>query len=301
MKAKKHTKNRKPLVSVIMPVYNAGEFLVEAIESILRQTYQNFEFIIVDDASIDGSWEIIQKYKKLYPKKIKTIRLKRNLNKGGDACANLGFKKARGEFIARMDADDIAHPQRLEKQVEFMRQNNDVIVLGTQAFVVDREGEITGEKIEPITHEEIKQNYFIYHPMIHPTVMIRRNLLPKRSFLYRIKYSANNDLLTFFDLLRFGRFANLPEKLLFYRIHGKNDSLVNPREKFFNTIKIRFLAWMRYGYEPSLKAIIMTLLQLGVVLTMPSSIITHLYIFWRGVAKPRISLANFKYTIAYTP
>ncbi len=119
---KNKNKNQNPLVSVIMPVYNAGNFLMEAIESILNQTYQNFEFIIVDDASTDNSWKIIQKYAKKYPKKIKAFQLKKTLNRGGDACANFALKKAKGKYIARMDADDIAHPKRLEKEVDFLEK-----------------------------------------------------------------------------------------------------------------------------------------------------------------------------------
>ena len=87
----------RPLVSIVMPVYNAQDYLAEAINSILAQTYQSFEFIIIDDASTDGSLEIINKYQKRYPKKIKVISVKKNLNRGGDHCANLGIECARGK------------------------------------------------------------------------------------------------------------------------------------------------------------------------------------------------------------
>ena len=155
MKSKKQT----PLVSVIMPVYNADGYLVEAIESILNQTYQNFELIIVDDASTDNTEQMISQFKKQNSKKIKAIRLKKNLNKGGDACANLAFQKAKGQFIARMDADDIAHPKRLEKQLKFLLKNPDIFMVGSQAWVINKKGEIIGEKKVPLTSKEIYQNY----------------------------------------------------------------------------------------------------------------------------------------------
>jgi len=136
--------NKQPLVSVIMPVYNAGDFLRPAIKSILKQTYKNFELIIIDDASTDNSWAIIKDFKTKNPRKIITIKLKRNLNKGGDACANVGYRKAKGEFVARMDADDISDPKRLEKQVDYLLKNKDIFMVGTQAWVIDKKGEIIG-------------------------------------------------------------------------------------------------------------------------------------------------------------
>ncbi len=286
----------RPLISVIMPVYNAEKYLVEAIESILNQSYHNFEFIIIDDNSSDQSWNIIQRYKKSFPKKIKAYKLSSTMNHGGDACANVGYKKSKGEFIARMDADDIADPSRLEKQVAYMQAHKKVIILGTQAYVIDSAGNIVGEKLEPTSHEEIRKNYFIYHPMIHPSVMIRRSLLP-RGELYTIQHSANNDLLTFFSLLRFGKFANLPEKLIKYRIHGNNDSLINPKEKFLNTLKIRIYAWRNLGYTPTLKAWCMTGIQSVVTILLPSSIITSLYLRWKGLSKSNFSFPVSKLAI----
>lgn len=283
-----------------MPVYNAGYFLVDALDSIVNQTYKNFEVIIIDDASRDGSANIITWYKKRYPKKIRFIKLKRNANRGGDACANIGFARAKGKYIARMDADDIADQRRLEKQVAYLEKHNDVILLGTQAYVINKNGQIIGEKNEPTDHETIKRNYFIYHPIIHPSVMIRKNMLPHTRYLYKIQYSANNDLLTFFKLLSYGKFANLPEKLMCYRIHGHNDSLVNPKEKFMNTLKIRFYAWKHFGHEPDFQAVLVNILQFAVVMTMPSSVITFLYMFWRGVAKPHFSFLNFRLTADYS-
>src|SRR3989338_10053099 len=281
----KQNRSRKPSVSVIMPVFNAEKFLPEAIESILNQSFRNFEFIIIDDASRDNSWKIIEGYRNKYPAIIRSVRLKVNRNNGGDACANEGFKLARGEFIARMDADDIAHPERLEKQIKYMDKHPGVILLGSQAYVINKDSRITGIKSEPTNHKKIRTDYCIYHPIIHPTVVIRKSLLPYSNRLYNIKYNANNDLLTFFELLNFGKFANLPEKLLFYRIHGKNDSLINPKGRFFNTIRIRIHAWKHFNYRPSIKALFMNLLQAVIMLTMPSSVVTYLYMSWRGLSK----------------
>jgi glycosyltransferase involved in cell wall biosynthesis len=199
-----NSKNNKPFVSVIMPVYNAGEYLAQSIESILAQTYKNFEFIIVDDASTDTSWKIIEWYQKRYPKIIKATHLKHNMNRGGDSCANIAYHQAKGSFIARMDADDIAAPDRLDVQVNYLLDHPDVLLLGSQATVINKAGKVIGFKHVPKIHDEIYESYFVFHPIIHPTVMLRRALLPKRKDLYVIKYSANNDLYTFFDFLKRG-------------------------------------------------------------------------------------------------
>lgn len=273
---------QNPLVSVIMPVFNAGNFLRLAIESILNQTYQNFELIIIDDASTDKSWQIISQYKKQNPKKIKALRLKKGLKKGGDAAANIGFQLAKGEFVARMDADDISLPQRLEKQVNYLLNHPDVFMVGSRAWVIDKEGEIVGEKNVSLSHQEIYKNYFIFHPMIHPSIMIRKSEI-KRKNLYKIKYSANNDLLTFFELLKTKKFVNLPDKLVCYRIHNKNDSLTNVKKKFFNTLSIRVLAVRKFGYKPSIKAIGLNLVQLLTVAVLPEKLILFTYMLAKGI------------------
>jgi len=296
----KQLKNKKPLVTVVMPVYNAGDFLVPAIESILNQTFQNFEFIIVDDASNDGSKAVIRSYTQKYPDKIKPIFLIKNRNCGGDACVNEGFKRSVGKFVARMDADDVAHPKRLEKQVAYLRKHPEIIVLGTQAYVINKEGAITGEKTEPTTDKEIRKAYFVFHPMINPSVIIRRSLLPSQRKLYTISYDANNDLLTFFGFLRLGKFANLSEKLLYYRIHGKNDSLINPKGRFLNTLRIRIYAVAKLGYTPTFKGVIMNIAQALAALILPAGLITKIYLLWRGIEKSKKE-ANLSLELKYAP
>jgi len=276
--------NCKPTVSVIMPVYNAGEFIVEAIESILNQTYKNFEFIIVDDGSTDNSWQIIQKFQKRHPRLIKTYRLNKQTNYAGNGATNHGLKFAKGEFIVRMDADDIAHPQRLEKQVTFMIKNPDVILLGTQANLIDRLGKKIGKKIVPITHKKIYEEYGIVHPIIHPTCMFRRSLLPDPNKIYANKYGVNSDYYSFFYLLNYGKFANLPEFLLNYRIHANNFSLKYPKKKFINSLKIRYAAITRFGYKITLKAFCLTLIQALIVGLIPERLIVPLYLRIRAVS-----------------
>lgn len=292
MKKLMHDKERKPLVSVIMPVYNAQDFLDEAIKSILRQTYRNFEFIIVDDGSNDKSWKITRRYARLHPQKIKIYKLHKQTNYAGNGAVNYGFRRAKGEFIVRMDADDVALPKRLAKQVEFMRKNPDVILLGTQAYVIDKDGKITGKKNVPLTHEKIYDEYGVIHPVIHPSVMFRRSLLPQKDRIYERKFGINADYYTFFRFFKYGRFANMDEYLLKYRVHERNFSYKKPKERFFSSFKIRMFAIMDFDYKISVRSAFMMFLQLILILFLPERYIVPIYLAGRGMNSPREILSR---------
>src|SRR3989344_865513 len=278
---------RMPLVSVIMPVYNAEKYLPAAIESILNQTYKRFELIIIDDESTDKSGEIIKYYQRRHRTKINVIKTGRNLNCGGDMCANLGIELARGKYISRMDADDIAVPTKLEKQVAFLEKNKRVFLVGSSAYVINKRGTIVGEKLEPTHPFDIYHAYATFHPIIHQTAVLRR-IFRGAIFSYQIKYSANNDYYTFFKLLCKGYiFANLPEKLIYYRIHDKNDTFVNIKEKFLNTLKIRLNMVTSFNYKPGIKDIILNIAQGIIIFLLPESVIRNLYLVTRGIVKPK--------------
>lgn len=285
---------KSPLVSVIMPVYNAGDFLRESIESILNQTYKRIEFIIIDDASTDDSWKIIQEYKNRYPRKLKTIHLKKNLNKGGDAAANVAYKLARGKFVARMDADDISLPQRIETQVKFLMANPSISVVGSDAYVVNGNSEITGEKIVPKDHDKIYEEYFVFHPIINPSVMIRKSCLETKKELYRLDLGTNNDYLTFMWLISKGKvFANLQKKLICYRIHGENDSLRKVKRTFINMIITKYKVIKANGYRPTLNSILRLIAGGLMVIILPERLTFNLYLIARGIKKPSDYIPGF--------
>ncbi|MEX2012815.1 MAG: glycosyltransferase [Candidatus Levyibacteriota bacterium] len=294
-KIKNSTNKNRPLVSVVMPVYNAEKYVKSAIESILSQSYKNLELIIIDDLSIDNSWKILKGYKKRYPGKIQIERTSKNLNCGGDACANLAIEKAKGKYIARMDADDISLPNRIEKQVSFMEKNKNVFLVGSSAFVIDKNGNIIGEKNEPSSSSEIYSGYATFHPIIHPSAMIRRVVNGKK-FFYQIKYSANNDYFTFFGLLCEGfTLANLPEKLVLYRIHDTNDTFVKMKEKFMNTLKIRLEMFWHHSYKPTIKDFAISAVQAIIILSLPESMSKRIYLLSKGIIKlkfPGTSIAD---------
>lgn len=289
---------KNPLVSVIMPVYNGSSFVAQAIESILGQTYKPLELVIVNDSSTDITDEILQSYKNKYPRIIHVITLSKN--HGESRAANIAFKKTRGEFIARVDADDISHPEKIAHQVKFLTAHPSVIVLGTQADVINAEDEIVGKKNFPLTHKEIYDNFAVLNPMLHPSCMFRRSLLPGKEKLYEDKFEPNDDYYTLFRFLNCGKFANLPERLFYYRIHSSNKSLQNPKSKFKNSLRIRKAAIDSLGYVPTIRGKIMMLAQRVLISLMPERLIVPLYMLLRGMRTPlnfvpraKISLPTF--------
>jgi len=269
-----------PLVSVIIPAHNAGKFITETIESILRQTYKNLELMIVNDGSTDNTADVIKQFLK---KDKRVCWISYQMNRGESAAANLGFFVAKGDYIARMDADDIAHPERIAKQIDFLEKNPDYIVVGTQAHIIDGEGEIIGEKVFPTTHDEIYQSYGVLHPMLHPSIMVRRSLLPRRNKLWAEKLEPNDDYYTLFELLHRGKFANLPEKLMYYRMHEHNKSLQRIKRKFLNSIRIRFRAVKEFGYPLTVVMVVKMLAQAAIVLTLPEFVTAGAYLWLRGM------------------
>ncbi len=266
-----------------MPVHNAGKFLVPAIESILEQTYTKLEFIIVDDGSTDTSWRVIKRYRKKYPKTIRAFRVDKQLNAAGNGATDVGLSYAKGHYVARMDADDISLPKRIEKQVQFLLENPMVILVGTQADIIDKNGKRIGAKTVPTNHEKIYEQFGMIHPVIHPSVMIRRNGLPNPDKLYLHKWGINDDYYSFFKLLNYGQFANLPERLLQYRIHGANSSLTNVREKCYNTVRIRLEAIKYFNYRMSLLSFGMMAIQVLTVTCIPNRFLEEIYLIIRGM------------------
>lgn len=239
----------KPLVSVIMTVRNARPFLREAIESILKQTYSHLELIIVDDGSTDGSIEIIRNLAS-GDKRIKSVFLDKNY--GPSYASNVGIKMSKGVYIARMDADDIAYPARIEKQVNFFERNPNVILLGGQCQLINENGQIIGRKKFPLKHKEIYNSLFRMNPIQHPSCMINTHLIHRNIIVYHNHFVLAHDLELIFDLTRYGKLANLGGNILYYRQHPDSLSLKDPKETFRATIKIRRKAVKYYGYKPTL-------------------------------------------------
>lgn len=213
-----------PRISVIMAVYNGEKYLKESIDSILCQTFNNFEFIIINDNSTDKTEKIIESYND--PR----ILLKKNdINLGLSASLNIGIKLAKGEFIARMDADDISLPQRFEKQLNFLDNNPEIALCGTNIIKFNNNKKIQ-EKF-PTNPEEIKCGLLLSNPFAHPSVMIRKSIFDKYNLSYP-QYKNAQDFALWAEIAKYEKMSNLDEFLLLYRLHSLQTSKNNKQQVF---------------------------------------------------------------------
>lgn len=208
-----------PLISVLMPAYNVQEFIGESIESILNQTFTDFEFIIINDGSKDDTAKVVEKYAKK-DKRIKFVNNKEN--KGLIAVLNEGLDICRGKYIARMDSDDIAYPERFAKQIKYMEAHPECGVLGTAAqnFGADDHAYYN-------PYEVTVFDLFRGVPFYHPTVMFRKEILDKHHLRYDNDYYLVEDYELWTRLLTVTKMNNLQEILLNYRVHPKSVSVAN--------------------------------------------------------------------------
>ena len=204
------------LVSVVIPVYNAARFLSTAIDSILSQTYCDFELIAVDDGSTDPSGDILEDCA-ARDSRIKVISRR---NTGIVGALNDGIAAAHGDLIARMDADDISLPHRLEKQVAYLAVHPECVAVGTDVLYTDPEGAPLVRHHPAETHDGIMEQLLNGNggALIHPTVTVRRRSLEEAGG-YRARYQWIEDLDLYLRLSDRGRLANLPEVHLHYRQH----------------------------------------------------------------------------------
>lgn len=205
-----------PKVSVLLSVYNGEHFISESVGSILSQTMTDFEFIIINDGSIDDSF---LKLKNLDDPRIIIFNNQHNL--GLTRSLNIGLKFCRGDYIARMDVDDISHPDRLEKQVKLLDTHKEVGVCGTFVECFDR---VCGNPLKPVTSDEIKAALLFENPITHSSVMIRKDLLLTYNIEYDESFSCSQDYELWSRLFPLCYFYNIPETLLKYRYHEKQIS-----------------------------------------------------------------------------
>ena|SRR3989344_2621648 len=236
-------KPKNPKVTVLMPVYNAEKYLREAIESILSQTFKNFEFLIINDGSTDKSKDVILSYNDpriIYSENSKNLGIAKTLNKG--------MNLARGNYIARMDGDDISHPDRLQEQIEFMDDNRHVGVCGTWLQTINNNKEEIWKS--PIAHEEIRSLMLFHDAIYHPTVVIRRDIIKKHNLRYSesIRYAEDYEFWT--RTTKYTRLSNLQEVLLYHRVyHNKHiDAYLKIQEKSADRVRLSQL--YKLGIRP---------------------------------------------------
>lgn len=232
-----------PIISVLMPVYNAEQYVAEAVASILSQTFQTFELLIVDDGSTDRSLTILQQFANHDPR----IRLISRTNTGHVVALNEMLALAQGELIARMDADDVALPDRFQQQVEFLHHHPEVVCVGGAHDIIDAKGRLLTTLPLPETNEDIQRSALAGHGSIcHPCAMIRKSALIAIGGYDETLIPAE-DLDLWLRLGEIGQLANLREPVLRYRLHTQSVSeqrYVHQRQKAREACE---RAWRRRG------------------------------------------------------
>ncbi len=220
-----------PPITVLLAVCNGQQYLREALDSVLAQTFRDFEFLIIDDGSTDQTLPVLKEYEKRDPR----IRLISRPNKGLTNTLNEGLALARGEYLARMDADDVCLPNRFEKQIEYLQQHPNCVLLGSRVLLMDPQGWPIREMCKEQTHEQIDAAHLNRGwPVVHPAVMMRLSAL-KQIGGYRDEFNTLEDLDLFLRLAEVGRLANLPDLLLRYRQHFA--SVTHSKEEKQNQIR----------------------------------------------------------------
>lgn len=224
-----------PVVSVVMPAYNAEKYLREAIDSILTQTYKDFEFIIINDGSTDRTKEIIQSYSDP-----RIIYLENEKNSGICVTLNKGLDAARGRYIARMDSDDISMPERLAVQVDYLDQHPNVGVIGSYLQLIDENGAnkyIFEFSPDP---DECYINMIFATSVGHPSVLIRKSCLKENNLEYEEYFRGMEDFYLWWQLAKHTQISNIPRPLLYYRCHGSqvtknqvNSDFMRRQREFF--------------------------------------------------------------------
>lgn len=238
-------KDVNPLISVLMPVFNGQQYVAEAIESILNQTYKHFELLLLDDGSSDNSEQIIKGFKDS-----RIVYTKNETNKGLIFTLNRGIGLAKGTYIARMDADDVSVANRFEKQISEFEKDEKLVVCGSfiKTFCNGAEEYISHI---PVTNAQILSSIFFACPFAHPSVMIKKESLLKLNEFYREDYKHSEDYDLWSRLVFVGNSKNIPEFLLNYRVHDKQVSTVFEDHKYQSVSKIQTNLLSQFNIIPT--------------------------------------------------
>lgn len=240
------------LVSVILPVRNSSEHLPNCIESLLKQKHQNLEIIAVDDNSKDHSVAILKRFRR-FDKRLKySVNVKRY---GLAVSLNRGLKKARGEFIAFMNPNDVNSIWRIKSQLDFLRNNPKVVAVGTQAVSIDEKGKALERSTLPHEHEHIYPNILQGLAVQFESIMINKRRIPRDLLHFKHNKYPFVYAEVFMKLFMYGKFANL-KKHLYYHRGLQLTSSINKTEKYINGLIVAIKSFAMYDYRPSFRALV---------------------------------------------
>jgi glycosyltransferase involved in cell wall biosynthesis len=256
---------------VITPAYNAASYIAAAVESVLAQTYREFEYIIVDDCSTDGTYEIIARYAEQYGC-IKVVRNSVNLGIAGSR--NRGLSLARGKYVMWQDADDVSLPYRMKEQVDLLERNPDVGIVGGGLRFFGHEGE--NRQRHYLTDDAaMRKIIFRYSPVAQPAAMVRKSVLDRCG---EYRYPPTEDLDMLFRIGRISKFANLNKIVLNYRESPTSATYSRLRLMERNTLRIRMRNLWR-GYSISSLDLLFNVLHMAALYLVPAR--TKLWLFSR--------------------
>lgn len=235
-----------PVVSVLMPVYNAERYLREAVESVLAQTFTDFELIAVDDGSTDGSLSILREFER----RDSRVRIISRPNTGYVVALNEMLGIARGKFIARMDADDVCEPERFRSQLSWFESVGDGAAVGGWVQIVDSDGDPLTVWRLPAKHDVIDKVHISGGELsiVHPAVMMRRDAIESVG-RYRKEWESVEDFDLFLRLAEIGRIGNIPQVVLKYRVHRSSVSHTRAREQAEKFVRMLSEAQLRRGFN----------------------------------------------------
>lgn len=233
----------QPEISILMSVYNGGIFLAPALESMLGQTFSDFECILIDDASTDSTSQVLADFA---ARDSRVQVIKNSTNLGLTASLNKGLAFSKGRYIARMDADDIALPGRFMTQYWFMEEHPDVAACGSWISVIDEQGQLLGEKNLALSYEDIKKKMLFNNQFIHSTLFFRADIL-KENGGYNEFFKKSQDYELMLRLSSKYPVVNLREKLLQFRLYKSSLSWMNSDQQKY-AIKARWLAIRKYHF-----------------------------------------------------
>lgn len=234
-----------PAVSVVIPVYNGARFLPEAINSILEQSLTALELVIIDDGSTDATGRILAEY----VARDSRVRVIGQANAGRASALNRGFAAARAGLVARLDADDVALVDRLERQRAFMESRPEVAVVGGAVSFVDEELRVIGTAQYPLHDTEIREALSTSTPLAHPAVMIKGSAF-RQAGGYRTLFRVAEDTDLWLRIAEYGELANLPDAVIRYRMHTGQDSVRSHELATFEALAARVSARERACGRP---------------------------------------------------
>lgn len=243
-------KTKEPLISVIMPVQNAGDYLLECLKSLKNQNYKNLEIIAIDDKSTDNSYKILSTFKK----REKRLKVYRNVKRYGIALTlNRALKRAKGDFIAFMDGHDFSTPNRLKKQIAFLLDNPKAVAVGTQCYFLSGDNKRIGKSNFPSENAAIYDSFLKKMTLQLETLMINKNLIPKDILYFKqLSYPfIYTEVLA--KMLPYGKVANLPE---FLHLHRTPENSLQRLETILSTLKLWVKSITVYDYRPSLRSFV---------------------------------------------